>query len=746
VGLLVLQLLLCAGAAAWLVVPEFTRIHVALDLERPESFLEDPAPVGDSPYGLMQWAAREPMKARLQVSAGDTVKLNLFAVDGDRMLEVYVEDRSIGSVRVDDRWRRFRLTATSAGSFVRLVPRDQGTGPVHCSDISISNVVSHGTGLVEWAVPRDIRLGPRLGAPGRTVTPLTAVVIVFLMVAVWRRLQDGSWGMAVSSTAALMTPGVVTLVTVVGFDLLSPHSVVTPWRTPVAILLIPVVGIEAWRGRTAMRRFAAHAWRPTTALEPPRFSRSARIALILFAGALVVFRASSKDNVMDSLYTVLVSENLIRHQSLALDSYFPESDRDQWQLDGRLVEADGHLYYAFPLGSSLLSIPLVAVNSFVLGGAVVDEQGRFSPWAEVKAQQNIAAALMAALVVILFYTARQLLPDDWAAFAAIGAGLGTQIWSTASRALWSHTWQILLLGIVILLLLKSSVHQARVRPIALATLVSFMYFVRPTSVVSVAAVGLYLLLCHRRALVVYLLTGGAWLGAFLIWSHTVFGSLTPPYYRPSRLDFEGFWIALTGHLVSPSRGILIMVPVTLCIIWLFVEWVPRSPHRPLARVAALAFAGNLVIVSSFWKWWGGHCYGPRFLTDSVPWLFLIAVIGLAEFLKAAEGTRERRLALDRAAAGVLLALSILINGIGANSDAVWDWNATVDDDPYHVWDWRRPQFLEWAIQPSDTRSSVEVPLLHPVVLPDEKRPAFWRAASAPSDEPGASWQAGSPYR
>ena len=232
-----------------------------------------------------------------------------------------------------------------------------------------------------------------------------------------------------------------------------------------------------------------------------------------------------------------------------------------------------------------------------------------------------------------------------------------------------------------------------------------MFFVRPTSVVSAAAVGLYLLMRNRRGLTVYAFMGAAWMGAFFLWSRTVFGTMWPPYYHPSRLDFDGFWLALVGHLVSPSRGLLVVVPVSLVVLWLCVRWVPRSPLRSLAWVGAFAFAANLVIVSGFWKWWGGHCFGPRLLTDSVPWLFLVAVIGFSEFLKAADEAPGSRFAWTRVAAGVLLAVSVVINGIGANSTAAWAWNATVDGDPEHVWSWRRLQFLEWAYQNRTIRIS-----------------------------------------
>jgi len=44
---------------------------------------------------------------------------------------------------------------------------------------------------------------------------------------------------------------------------------------------------------------------------------------------------------------------------------------------------------------------------------------------------------MAGLAVIFFYTSRLVLPLTWSIVIALGGALGTQIFSTASRVLWT---------------------------------------------------------------------------------------------------------------------------------------------------------------------------------------------------------------------------------------------------------------------------------------------------------------------
>ena len=82
----------------------------------------------------------------------------------------------------------------------------------------------------------------------------------------------------------------------------------------------------------------------------------------------------------------------------------------------------------------------------------------------------IAGILMAGLTVLFYFAGRLLMPV-WASLLVCTAGaFGTQIWSTASRALWSHTWLIFLLGIVVYLLARTEILGERFRPVIIATL------------------------------------------------------------------------------------------------------------------------------------------------------------------------------------------------------------------------------------------------------------------------------------
>jgi len=334
-----------------------------------------------------------------------------------------------------------------------------------------------------------------------------------------------------------------------------------------------------------------------------------------------------------------------------------------------------------------------------LGVSAANPDGSYDRRGEVVIEAGLAALLLATLAVIFFCTARLVLPLGWSVAAALGAAFGTQVYSTASRALWSDTWGILLLGIVILLLLRQETAARGFSSVLLASLLAWTYFVRPTFGVHIAAVSVYLFIFHRRLFLPYALTGAAWLALFVCYSWFHFGRLLPSYYDAGRLEFDSFWEALAGNLVSPARGLLVYVPVLLYVAFLLARYWHTLSHRRLVWLSLAIIAGHLLAISSFNHWWGGHSFGPRFSTGLVPWFFLLAVLGIRAMLdwreKHASGSRAAWRA--QLACGVLLLImSMFINTRGATSHATWLWNmrpAEIDQHPERLWDWTQPQFL-----------------------------------------------------
>src|SRR5258708_8289858 len=131
---------------------------------------------------------------------------------------------------------------------------------------------------------------------------------------------------------------------------------------------------------------------------------------------------------------------------------------------------------------------------------------------------SLASILMAAFASLVFFSNRLLLPLNWSDLIALGVALGTQVLSTASRGLWSDTWGILLVGFVVYILLAHACGRRQIRPMFLATLVAWSYFVRPTHSLAVVAVTGYIFFFCRPLFIPYLAVGLAWFISFIAYS------------------------------------------------------------------------------------------------------------------------------------------------------------------------------------------------------------------------------------
>src|SRR5882762_8188331 len=264
--------------------------------------------------------------------------------------------------------------------------------------------------------------------------------------------------------------------------------------------------------------------------------------IFLFLISLTIFLVSPVVQVSDSRYTALLSECLLYHHTPALDVYSVPKPRDPgWGSSPQDVNAyelengrGGSTTYYFPHGSSILSIPLVAILN-AIGVSAATPEGRFSLRGEIVIERVVASILMAVLTCVFFHSASLMLPVTWSFIVALGAALGSQIWSTASRGLWGHTWLVLLVGLVVDSLLTSENRRTRLHPIWLGTILAWGYFVRPTAAPAIAATTIYVWLVHRDCFFAYAATGAAWAAAFTgywLWS---FGTWLPSYYSASRL-------------------------------------------------------------------------------------------------------------------------------------------------------------------------------------------------------------------
>jgi len=409
--------------------------------------------------------------------------------------------------------------------------------------------------------------------------------------------------------------------------------------------------------------------------------RSAGVGmLVVFAVSLFVYWISPVRMQTDSFWVTMTARSLVKEGNVDLDEY---GTLIRSTHNFQIERHDGHAYYAVPLATSLAAVPVVVVASLL--DSDFDKHlavGANQPW------DGIAAALIvAATVAVMFAIARRLSSRLWIAYAtAFIYAFGTQAWGIASRTVWMQAPSMLCVALALLFALR--VAESPRWLTGLGAILALGYFVRPTNAVPLAVFGVWVLVRHRSGFVRFLAGAAAVSATFVVANLALYGQLLQPYFRANRLDLTPtVFQALLANLVSPSRGVLVFVPVTILAVLGFRHLAKRGMLSSLDITVGATVVGYWIGVSCFPDWTGGWSYGPRLLADAVPLImwFLPSIL---------EGLARSRNAVLIGLATLVVVLSVGIQARGAfvQRTATWNWEPRYLD-PARVWDWSDPQFL-----------------------------------------------------
>lgn len=394
---------------------------------------------------------------------------------------------------------------------------------------------------------------------------------------------------------------------------------------------------------------------------------------------IIVASARIKGTGSDPKGTLLVTEAILNHGSIKLDHY----GADVLQSYGYTVQRkNGHFYYFFPLGTSIASLPAVAVaNLFGL-----DMQRH-----ERSMQIAIAALTSVLTLLLLIKLARIFLEPANALLISSAFWFGTSLASTTGTALWSHNFATLF-GLLAIYLALRATRDEQVQWWPLISLSLFAaYLCRPTMALLAPFLLLYFFTYYRMAATKAALLLAIFLAGFSGFSAYEFGQPLPDYYLPKRLDGSHFAEALYGNLFSPARGLLIYSPF-IVLAWLCIRGCSKNfDLKKSWLLIGLAWpVVHLIVISRFEHWWGGHSFGARLMTDALPGVFLLTLYAWPTTLQGIA---------NKAAAGVValgVVFAVFVNtgqGLYNRYTAFWNGSPSIDQYPEYLFDWRYPQFL-----------------------------------------------------
>lgn len=402
----------------------------------------------------------------------------------------------------------------------------------------------------------------------------------------------------------------------------------------------------------------------------------------------------------DSRWTIPTSLSMLQGR-LDLDDYQPLLAECEYRS---AIQVRGHWYNWYPPGASMLAVPFVWTIDRVEGLAGENLSTSSHRQTPHKVEAAIASILVALTAVLVYGIARRRLGVGASLLAVFIFAFCTPAWSTASRALWSHTPSMFMLAAGLWMILK-----ATDKPIlaGLSGLVlAFSLLCRPTDAIPAGLLAVYVLVRRRRQFPIFAIGAAVVVGAFLMMNWFTIGQWLPDYYHGAgaRSISARMGEALAGHLVSPSRGLLIASPILLLFplgVWL------RIHRRRFGLLEGLLLASVLlhwVTISAWPLWWGGHSQGPRLWTDMLPFMMVFVAEALARPVvrsrpnsaAAPEPPRAKARPAVIAIVAVLCAISFAGQYRLSNASATMKWNAApvdVDAQPSRVWDWHDVQML-----------------------------------------------------
>ena len=408
------------------------------------------------------------------------------------------------------------------------------------------------------------------------------------------------------------------------------------------------------------------------------------LSLALFAFLLAVFAASPVITSTDSRWAIHTAMSFAKGHGGDLTDYLPIVAQQGFYS---IEYPDGRPRTRYPIGTALIAMPAVVVIAWLR-----PQWAAGLPYAiPAKTEQFIASIVGAAAGVVFYWVILSQFQSQAIALASTAIfSFCTSIWSTATRALWQHGPLVLMLAIAMLLLARARRRPELIQYVALP--LAMAYLVRPIAIISIVVLSTYVLLFYRAWFVRYMCWSMLVAIPWITYNFTIYHHAVPAYYHSEAFSQSTrFGEGLLGNLLSPSRGLFVFSPVLLFALSGFALAMRDREQRPLNLAYGAIIVGNTIVVGAASRWWGGHTFGPRFMTDVIPFLVYFTAFNF----RLPETFRPRTQTAVSAAVAVLALVSLTIHAHGALRYATWQWNiapTNIDDDPSRAWDWRDPQF------------------------------------------------------
>lgn len=402
----------------------------------------------------------------------------------------------------------------------------------------------------------------------------------------------------------------------------------------------------------------------------------------------------------DTVPTIFTTVAIIKDRTLYLDRYYdmmreryPHPDDKDYQkglTPFYLQKVDSHYISAFPIMTSILSLPVFAPP--LLFGMPIT-------WNNLALLSRISGALIMALAgLFLFKTLKEGfgLNEKKATLLTVLFLFATVNFAMLSQALWQHGTLELLIILAIYFFLKQQKHPEKHEFSLLSGLFFGLAFLaRPTAGLQIVLIELYVVLSNLRNINNLFKTAITFMSGLLV-AFTFFLWYNSTYYYDIRNQgysdqlfknwLSPFPISFLGVWLSPSKGILIFSPVLVfSFVGIYLAIKNKIEKVGLYKIFAVIIVLHTLVIS-FWKhWYGGWSFGYRMSSDVIPYFIFL----LVPYVNSSLFEKTKKLFY------VLLGVSIFIEIYGLFFfDGIW--HAAYDlgyENTSWLWSIKDSQFL-----------------------------------------------------
>jgi len=306
-----------------------------------------------------------------------------------------------------------------------------------------------------------------------------------------------------------------------------------------------------------------------------------------------------------------------------------------------LVQRPGrHTFSLYPIVVPVLIAPLYipAVAYLHLRGWTDARLDRMA-----RVMEKLCASLIAALSAsLLFLLLRRRAKASIALLLTLAYAFGTTTWVIGSQALWQHGMaELLVIGALLFLTAPCTTPRA----LAAGLLLGLIAGNRPPDVILAAALGICGLYWAGRRRVALLVAGAVLpMLVVMLYNLQLTGNIGGGYGLLGHAQFfeHSLIPGIAGLLVSPTHGLLVFSPF---LIFLILAWRyrPRDREERNLTVAMSVAVALQILLYAKADWRGGLSWGPRYMTDLLPFLIWMLVpvvaalrgVGRVAFLIAA---------------------------------------------------------------------------------------------------------------